>query len=30
MQLDTLYRANAGIAGLPYLFPDAVQGDYVP
>jgi hypothetical protein len=30
MQLDKLYRANSGTAGLPYLFPDAVQGDYVP
>ncbi len=30
LQLDTLRRANAGTGGLPYLFPDAVQGDYVP
>ncbi len=30
LQLDSLRRANSGTAGLPYLFPDAVQGDYVP
>ncbi len=30
LQLDSLRRATAGTAGLPYLFPDAVQGDYVP
>ena len=30
MQLDKLYRANSGTNGLPYLYPDAVQGDYVP
>lgn len=30
LQLDSLRRANAGLTGLPYLFPDAVQGDYVP
>jgi hypothetical protein len=30
LQLDKLLRANAGTGGLPYLFPDAVQGDYVP
>jgi hypothetical protein len=30
LQLDSLYRANSGLASFPYLFPDAVQGDYVP
>jgi hypothetical protein len=30
MQLQSLYRSNSGTAGLPYLYPDAVQGDYVP
>jgi hypothetical protein len=30
LQLDKLRRATAGLAGLPYLFPEAVQGDYVP
>jgi hypothetical protein len=30
LQLDKLRRANAGLAAFPYLFPDAVQGDYVP
>ena len=29
MQVDKLYNANAG-TNLPYLFPDAPQGDYVP
>jgi hypothetical protein len=30
LQLDKLRRSNAGLAAFPYLFPDAVQGDYVP
>jgi hypothetical protein len=30
MQQQSLYNANAGTTGLPYLFPDAPQGDYVP
>ena len=30
LQLDTLRRSNAQLMGLPYLFPDVVQGDYVP
>ncbi len=30
LQLDSLRRANAGLGNFPYLFPDAVQGDYVP
>jgi len=30
LQLDSLRRANAGTGGIPYLFPDAVQADYVP
>ena len=25
-----LYRANSGLSGFPYLYPDAVQADYVP
>ena len=30
LQLDPLFRTNAGVTGLPLLFPDAAQGDYVP
>jgi hypothetical protein len=30
LQLDKLRRATAGLSSFPYLFPDAVQGDYVP
>jgi hypothetical protein len=30
LQLDPLFRKNAGVSGLPLLFPDAVQADYVP
>ena len=30
LQRDPLFRSNAGLTGLPYLFPDAVQADYVP
>ncbi len=30
LQLDPLRRANSGLSSFPYLFPDAVQGDYVP
>ncbi len=30
LQLEKLFRANAGVSGLPLLFPDAVQSDYVP
>ncbi|HXE79437.1 MAG TPA: TonB-dependent receptor [Vicinamibacterales bacterium] len=30
LQLDKLFRSNSGLTGLPYLFPDAVQADYVP
>jgi hypothetical protein len=30
LQLPQLFRANAGVSGLPLLFPDAVQADYVP
>ena len=30
LQLDPLFRSNAGVNGLPLLFPDAVQSDYVP
>jgi hypothetical protein len=30
LQLQSLFRENAGLEGLPLLFPDAVQSDYVP
>jgi Carboxypeptidase regulatory-like domain/TonB-dependent Receptor Plug Domain len=30
LQLDPLRRANANVAGLPLLYPDALQADYVP
>ena len=30
LQQEKLFRTAAGVGGLPYLFPDAVQGDYVP
>jgi hypothetical protein len=30
LQVDNLRRANSGLGSFPYLFPDAVQGDYVP
>jgi hypothetical protein len=30
LQLDKLFRTNAGVNGMPLLFPDAVQADYVP
>ena len=30
LQLPTLFRSNAGVSGLPLLFPSAVQADYVP
>jgi len=30
LQLQNLFRDNAGVGGLPLLFPDAVQSDYVP
>jgi hypothetical protein len=30
LQAEQLYRANSGLTGLPYLYPDAPQGDYVP
>jgi hypothetical protein len=30
LQQQQLFRSNAGVTGLPLLFPDAVQGDYVP
>ena len=30
LQHPKLFRAAAGVSGLPYLFPDAVQADYVP
>lgn len=30
LQRQQLFRSNSGLTGLPYLFPDAVQADYVP
>jgi hypothetical protein len=30
MNAKQLYRANSGLTGFPYLYPDAVQKDYVP
>src|SRR3954463_9363268 len=30
LQLDPLFRKNAGVSALPALFPDAIQADYVP
>ena len=30
LQHEKLFRTAAGVGGLPYLFPDAVQADYVP
>ncbi len=30
MQAQQLYRANSGLSDFPYLYPDAVQADYVP
>lgn len=30
LQVENLRRQNAGLTDFPLLFPDAVQGDYVP
>ncbi len=30
MQFEKGYRSNAGLTGMPLLFPDAVQADYIP
>jgi hypothetical protein len=30
MNAKQLYRANSNLTGFPYLYPDAVQADYVP
>ncbi len=30
LQLDPLRRSNSDLASFPYLYPDAVQSDYVP
>ena len=30
LQNPNLYRSAAGLTGLPLLFPDAVQSDYIP
>jgi hypothetical protein len=30
LQLDPLFRKNAGVSALPLLFPDAAQADYIP
>ncbi len=28
--VDSLYRSSAGLTGMPLLYPDAVQADYIP
>jgi hypothetical protein len=30
LQLDSMYRANSGLANWPYVYPSAVQADYIP
>jgi hypothetical protein len=30
LEQDPLFRSNSNLTNLPYLFPSAVQGDYVP
>jgi hypothetical protein len=30
LQNPNLFRAASGLTGLPYLYPDAVQADYIP
>jgi hypothetical protein len=30
LQLDTLFRSNSGVSGMPLLFPEAAQGDFIP
>jgi hypothetical protein len=30
LQLDPLRRSNSGLTTFPYLYPDAVQSDYIP
>jgi hypothetical protein len=30
LQLDKLFRKNAGVSTLPLLFPQALQADYIP
>src|SRR5262249_39754996 len=30
LEQDPLFRSNSNLTTLPYLFPGAVQGDYVP
>ena len=30
LEQNPLFRSNSNLTGLPYLFPGAVQGDYVP
>jgi Carboxypeptidase regulatory-like domain/TonB-dependent Receptor Plug Domain len=30
LQLEKGYRSAAGVDGMPLLYPDAVQGDYIP
>jgi hypothetical protein len=30
LQLDPLRRSNSGLTSFPYLYPDAVQSDYIP
>jgi hypothetical protein len=30
LQMENLFRSSAGLTGMPLLFPDAVQADYIP
>ena len=30
LQQEPLFRSSSGVSGMPLLFPDAAQGDYVP
>ncbi len=30
LQLDKMFRANAGVSAMPLLFPEAAQADYIP
>jgi hypothetical protein len=30
LQAENLFRQSAGLTGIPYLYPDAPQGDYIP
>jgi hypothetical protein len=30
LQAESLFRSNAGLSAMPYLYPGAVQADYIP